>query len=120
MTKHTESGPQSWMWQQALWPSSGDSMELAFDAYVSWLDGWWQAQDESLRFCRDCMSRSLDAATSLAASRTPAEALAVQMRYAADAVGDWLVEGKRLLNLAGKAALQAAAPLEEGARHASH
>lgn len=106
MTRPTEPKKGEWLPGALAFAPDEKTVDAAYDVYERWMDGWWQAQDESLRFCRAFLARSLDATASLAASKNPMEVLDVQMRYAGAALNDCFDEAMRMFVLAGEATMQ--------------
>lgn len=99
MTKHTEHSPSAADAAQAMWSQSGPSMDMLLNAYENWTSDWARMQDESLRFFQRRMSCNLENATKLATCKSPAEALEMQMRFAGDALSDYMSEGQKMASL---------------------
>ncbi len=109
MTKHTEHSPSAIKAAQTMWSWNGPSIDTFFNAYENWAGDMARMQDESLRFLRRRMSRNLENATSLATCKSPADALELQMRFAGDAISDYMSEGQKMVSLFGRAAAQGVA-----------
>lgn len=107
MTKPIESRLGEWPPTVLAFVPDEKMLDAAYDAYEKWMDSWWKAQGESLRFCRSCLTRNLEATANLAASTDPVEALDVQMRYVGASLGDAFNEVMRMFVLAGEATMPA-------------
>jgi hypothetical protein len=69
------------------------------DAYGKWMRNAARLQEESMRFARARMQRNLEAATGFAACRTPSDLFAMQSQYTSEAIGDFLAEGRKVVEL---------------------
>jgi hypothetical protein len=106
MAKHTESLAPFPAAVQAFWNCNGPSIDSAVKTYTVWLSDCGRVQDESLRFLRARLSEQLQAAAHFAACKSPTEAFDLQVEYAGNAVSEFLVEGKKMLELCGHLAVQ--------------
>lgn len=114
MTKHTEHSPSAANAAQAMWSQNGPSMDMFINAYENWTSDWARMQDESLRFFQRRMTCNLENATKLATCKSPAEALEMQMRFAGDALSDYMSEGQKMASLFSHATQGAAKTTTQG------
>jgi hypothetical protein len=120
MTRQTEASSSIPTSMNAMWMVNSDSMESAMQVWSQWLDDWTRAQQESLQFLRDRMSRDFEATTRIAACKTPTEAFELQFRHTCDAVTDYVTETQKLATLVSRAAAGTFAPTASDARTMSH
>lgn len=89
-------------------PPTGTPHETAFDPVSklggALLEGVVEGQSELLRFLGSRLSKTALAFGQLAACRTPAEVLQLQLQLGADAAADCLAEAQRLVGVMEKAA----------------
>jgi hypothetical protein len=104
----------------AMWMANSDSMDSAMKLWSQWLNDCTSAQQESLQFLRDRVSRDLEAATRIAACKSPTEVFELQFRHTCDAVADYTTETQKLATLLGRAAASSFAPPSWGAHAKSH
>jgi hypothetical protein len=88
----------------AMWAWDGQSVDTMVNSYETWAKDWGWLQNESLRFMRHRLERNVEAATSLASCKSPADALQMQMRFAGDALNDYLGEGQKMMAMFGRSA----------------
>src|SRR5512144_539701 len=86
-----------------MWSWDGQGFDAIVKTYESWAKDWGALQDESLRFLRHRLERSVEAATSIASCKSPGEALEMQMRYAGDTFNDYMSEGQKMMTLVSHA-----------------
>ena len=99
MTKHTSAFASFPEAVQAFWKFNEPPANPALGNYSAWLKDCGRLQDESLRFLGARVSSQFQAAAALAACKTPAEALGLQMQYANATVSDYMIEGKKMVEL---------------------
>jgi len=84
--------------------------EPAAGAYRAWLDCATQMQAEATGFWNARFGKDAAAFAALGACTNPEESIALQMRYAQDAVADYIDEGRRMIDLLSEAAGAGGAP----------
>ena len=97
MRKHMESPAGLPAELQAFW--NGASLTSTVDSYNAWLANLGRVQDESVRFLRTRMSVDLQAASDMAACKTPTEMLDRQIEYVGAAFSAFMDESKKMLAL---------------------
>ena len=107
MTKHTQTPtftppfadfPAAF---QAFWNLKNPVGAVAPANYADWMKDFAKLQEESLRFMRERFAEQVQAATAIAACKTPAEALDLQMKFANTTMAEYMAEGKKLLEMYG-------------------
>ena len=111
MTRHNEATSTIPDSAKAMLNLESQSIDTFFDGYTNWLGGWSRVQEESLRFLRDRVARDVDAVSRLAACKTPVEAFELQMRFARDAISDYVAESRKMTALLNPMAAQSLAAL---------
>jgi transketolase len=116
MTKQTETTSTIPPTMQAMWGVNSDSMDSAMKAWSQWFNDCTSAQQESLQFLSNRMSRDVEAATRIATCKSPAEVLDLQFRHTCDAVADYVNETQKLVTLFSRSATSNFAPPSSGAK----
>jgi hypothetical protein len=83
---------------------NGLQAEFAEKSYRAWLRGAERVRSEALDLFNARIDKGIAAATDLARCATPVDALQVQARYASDAFNDYVVSGKRIVEVIGEIA----------------
>jgi len=99
MRKHMESPAGLPAEVQAFWNANGASLTSTVDSYNAWVANLGRVQDESMRFLTTRMSADIQAATDIAACRTPAEIFDRQIEYVGAAFSAFADESKKMLAL---------------------
>lgn len=86
---------------QAFWNLKNPAGAVAPLNYAEWMKDFAKLQEESLRFMRERFADQVKAATAIAACKTPAEALELQMRFANTTMAEYMAAGKKLLEMYG-------------------
>jgi phasin protein len=82
-------------------PLNGLPAELAEKSYKTWLRGAERVRDAAMELFNTRIDKGIAAATDLARCTTPVDALEVQTRYASDAFNDYVLGGKRIIEVIG-------------------
>lgn len=83
---------------------------LPGQAYVAWLETTGRLQSEAVEFLNDRFEKVATTARDLGHCKNPAEYFELQTRYAEGALADWLGESRKMIELVGEIAQEAAAP----------
>ena len=86
---------------RALWGIDGAMPVYGGDAYRTWFDGMTKWQAEAGAFWNQRLRKDVAALTMLGQCRDPAQAMEAQMRFARDAMADYMAEGERMMRLFG-------------------
>lgn len=86
---------------QAFWNLKNPAGAAAPVDFAAWMKDFAKLQEESLRFMRERFAEQVKAATAIAACKTPAEALDLQMKFANTTMNEYMAEGKKLLETYG-------------------
>ena len=86
---------------KAFWELKNPAGAVAPPDFAAWMKDFAKLQEESLRFMRERFAEQVKAASAIAACKTPAEALDLQMKFANATMTEYMNEGKKLLELYG-------------------
>ena len=86
---------------QAFWNPKNPALNSGTLNYAEWVKDFTRLQEESLRFMRERFAEQFQTASALAACKTPAEALDLQMKFANATMAEYMAEGKKLMALYG-------------------
>jgi hypothetical protein len=89
---------------EAMWNMDPQSIEAVTNTYRIWISQATRMRDETMRFAQERFTKELEAAVQLARCTNPTEAFAVQAEYANKMATDYLVEGKKMVELMGEMA----------------
>lgn len=84
---------------RALWGMDGAGAAYGGDAYRVWFDGVTMMQAEAGAFWTQRLQKDVAALTMLGQCRDPAQAMDAQMRFAREAMADYVAEGERMMQL---------------------
>jgi hypothetical protein len=84
---------------RALWKIKGTPLDQADTAYRAWLDGATRMQTEAAAFWNDRLGKDVEALGALSKCTNPGEAFEIEMRYARDAMADYVTEGQRMMRM---------------------
>src|SRR6187399_802994 len=84
---------------QGFWTGNDASLTSTADSCTAWLENLARVQDESMRFLSTRMSADVQAASDLAACKSPTEMLDVQIAYMGAAFSAFMDESKKMLGL---------------------
>jgi hypothetical protein len=80
------------------WWNAG-SFEPYFGAFGNWMRDLARLQRESMHFVLGRMQKNIEAATALAACRSPGDMIELQSRYASEMMSDYAGEGRKVFEL---------------------
>lgn len=105
---------------RALWDADNGLLDVCGRANRAWLDGVARAGAQTAAFWNGQLEKGVSALAAMGRCTDPGEALAIEARYASDAMTDCFVEGQRLMQLMGEIAQQNVLPAGAPRRSAHH
>jgi hypothetical protein len=84
---------------RALWGMDEAVGAYGGDAYKVWFDGMTRMQAEAGAFWTQRLQKDVAALTMLGQCRDPAQAMDAQMRFAREAMADYVAGGERMMLL---------------------
>ncbi|MFO1324008.1 MAG: phasin family protein [Burkholderiales bacterium] len=95
---------------RALWDVNDGMFDVCGRANRAWLDGIARAGAQTTAFWNGQFEKGVSALAAMGRCTDPGEALAIEARFAADAMTDCFAEGQRLMQMMADLAQQSGLP----------
>jgi len=105
---------------RALWDVDNGMFDVCGRANRAWLDGVARAGAQSAAFWNGQLEKGVSALAAMGRCTDPGEALAIEARYASDAMTDCFAEGQRMMQLMAEIAQQNGLPVGASRRTTHH
>lgn len=105
---------------RAMWNVNSGVMDACGRANRAWLDGVARAGAQTAAFWTGQVEKGVSALAEMGRCKDPGEVLAIEARYASDAMAECVAEGQRLMQLMAEIAQQNGMPSAAPRRTAHH